>query len=1724
MAGETALSDYHPALIATDTANMQAGAVESFIDSAGMLGKSAMMSGIASIYNTGANLLGVDKFDVGAWLEENDQHTGAYYAANKGLADTAGFMATSLIPGGLAVKGLQLAKAGTMLGPFGRALGYASSTQQAYVKQGLLELAAEGGTVFNGISKSKLAAMAWGTADQMLNVAAFETAVAMTMKQSPLLEKDEWTDAAKHIALTSFVFGGAIGALESIALNSIFKGATKSIDATLRNYDTLRYAQGDLVNGDKAYGLAASILDLPTVGKNIEYTYKLAGKENKLELPIKDVLERTLTTTEKRGWDDFRVTINSMARGDTELGQQYSDYLINIVAKGKEAGQTKEEILDSLRDHLLNVGMISRVTSDASKQREVFYLAKELPKEKIGKINSFEELLSALRSRAPTGNDVSKNPYEFIGNAKDLNIGLVGMRTEAPEEIMRFGRFATIEDAFASGKDAVVLANGTIRINPKSKLFRHTEDSATTPRSFFNTKTGAFTDVAFPTVADISSTAKPLAMTAVDHLVGGAKDWTFKPFDPFPVADLDSLNASARYIYAKELKVVPPKIADTDLPMLDRIYQDGAAKWKDVVLKGADGAEVKVGDIPDFGAWLNVQKMTILRTTFEDSEVGMDVVDLATRMNVQAQWIETSIVNDFKATNRNDALSFSVPLRDSVKPQNLEIRWDFSKAKEVAAVGGTEATKKKLGENVLQQTFPDGASNVIYGHIGWQYRVKLANQGLLDAFAAVMGENAQRFMDLNPETATKIADQLGSGAGLLKFSNADYGDTLRLWAQYSGQLVNILGKEGANTTLTRLQPLMREIASIPEAGGELGILVTALRRTAEKFVINPDNAKQLVNVEALGKDGKVIAAVMDDLAAQGRRTKFDIESDLVAHFMSESTVANAERIEKMKVLMTARGFNYNYDPRVVYAPPVDTARYPFFAFVRKKPEMMGGSSEVSMVTARTEGELRALTAKIPEEYEAVFKQDVEKFHKIKGDYDYALTLKEPTIDATLQKRGILGDFFPETRPENVIDDFINWHQRQEVSLVRRSVETRYAQTFEELRAIGKQYEQVGSSKFGGVLKKFRSQIENPFEDYLKTALDISKRSEYTLIHEANEFAEALGKSAYRFFGTNREKAMEGSITWQEANKLSEKYGIGGPYGKGPYSDVETYFKANAPEDRNIVREFVSKANMTLVNITLRLDWANSLVNVISTPILLGTEMASIKSLVANDSVLAGKLSELRSIGVPGSQDIRVPSTMGLLAKSIGNFWSSDKAALLARYKELGAVKDMLSQYHEMIEHFAYKPYKKASELLERGNKGIEIGAKITGNEFAEQFTRFVSADVMRQLTDPIVAAGKLSLAEQNAYISVFVNRVQGNYLSSQRPILFQGVLGSAVSLFQTYQFNLLQQLFRHVENRDTRALATLGGLQAGIYGMNGIPFFEAVNTHLIGNSNLNPEHKDVYSTVPQIAGNQLGDWMMYGTASAFPLWSSKAPSLYTRGDINPRHISIIPITPMDVPAVDGSIRFISNLWGVGKQLVQGADISSTLLEGLEHNSLSRPLAGIAQVAQGYTTTSKGSLISASNDFSVIATASRILGAKPLDESLALNSLFRLNAYQAADQERIQELGEVVKTKLRAGKLPHPEELHKFQLEYAKAGGRIENYVKTLQRWNKDANVSVVNQLAQQHRSTYSKRLQEIMGGTTIQDFRNRAIPATTSSEVPAGEETGALPQTEAAAPVALPQE
>jgi hypothetical protein len=304
---------------------------------------------------------------------------------------------------------------------------------------------------------------------------------------------------------------------------------------------------------------------------------------------------------------------------------------------------------------------------------------------------------------------------------------------------------------------------------------------------------------------------------------------------------------------------------------------------------------------------------------------------------------------------------------------------------------------------------------------------------------------------------------------------------------------------------------------------------------------------------------------------------------------------------------------------------------------------------------------------------------------------------------------------------------------------------------------------------------------------------------------------------------------------------------------------------------------------------------------------------------------------------------------------------------------------------------------------------------------------------------------------------------------------------------------------------DKKTLAIFAGLQGTIFGMNGLPFFDAVNTHLIGGMmGGNPQHKDLYSVLPDF-NKDLGDWMLYGTASAFPLMTGSTPAFFTRGDINPRHMLVLPTAIADVPAVSASIKLINTSLNMFSNMKGGADMGDAFLQGLQHQGWNRPLAGFAQLLGGQSVDNKGALISAANDFKATSQlaafadrvvslegATRLMGARPMDEAVALNAMYRNKSYEAMDRSRIERLGQVVKTKLYNNEVPEQEELDDFMLRYTRSGGRVENFNQAMQRWSRDANVSIVNQLADRMGTPYGQKLNMLMGGEELSDYRNAA--------------------------------
>lgn len=1661
-------------ITASDTVDLQQGTFSRLYD-AGTKGiGSAAISGALSVYNTFLDYGGKEAVRTEDTIRQYDSSWGNYYEDNKDTIDLAGFVGTSFIPGSAAMKGLKLAQAGKAVGPISRALQLTSSRQGMYLDKALAELARSGGTITSSVTAAKRAQLGWALADQTLSSAAAELAVVATMNDSPIFEGDDAVDFAKNVAVGA-LFGGVVGGLlEHAGTRGILKQAQNKIEGNRRLFDTVfDPIKMGLSKGDETAIFAENIVKLPDDYFNTNFSFDLGGKKVTRVLDTSEAFKGIRDRAEKVAFDNLALKFNELAEGGEVTGQATFKFILNKIKSGRDAGKSADTIADEVNGYLSGVKKVNQLTEESvtGPPPKQFFI-NEKPK-------GLDDLFSDTYG-GEKGN-TGKTAYYLTTNDP----------TKIKFASARMG-YETADDAFEAGYDAVFTKAGKVSVNPKSEIIRKTPDAALSNKYYLDLETGSLSPEVVLTGADLVKKSDDFKW-AKDKVTIKGKEYKQAESYSSSLAD-SSLIQSTRFMWASKLEDAYFKgksIAQDDFALLDRAKNlpTEFRNSKEVSIKLNDGRTIQLSDLLDPTQYINQLKLEWLSKNLDQEVKGYDIRKLATATNSERQWVEDAIASNFEPSKQ--LLESSRPLNKYFEPQTVELEWDAGAKQAIyngAAVG------------------PNHYSTAILGH---QYNLMTRERELQNAAQSVLDKDFDRFLDAPKELSQQVTER-GAGATTFGASNADYGRTAELFVQDTGKQTTLVAQKWRDSTISALASEINAVRDSLEASAELGVLTTALRRDARRYYLDTFDSvdgpvSRLVDREAvkLFESGKfqdldeAIDYLKSTSSPENRiRGVYEIGQRQTADFLEASTKVNAARIQKQTTLLNSSGIARELDSRSVYVPPVDTKRYPYFAFVVAK-ERIGAATDLAMITAKNESQLRQLAGKVGDDHEVVFKQDTAKFFKAKGQYDYQLQINESSVNSALQKKGVLGDFFPETRGENVLEDYVRWHGNSSDNLVRTAVQVKNRQFFSELGFLSEQFQSASTSAAKG-LGILRKEIADPFQDYIKTALGISKQSEYPLLNSLNEFVDRIGTQAYTALDNFRQEFFDSKgkdiVSLDKANKLIESTGLG-----TPYKTMEDYLLANEKFPKNLIKQSFQKANLWLATTVLRFDFVNSLVNTISTPIMLGTEVASIRTLLAKDPEAAGKLNELLHIKVPG-QTQAVPSTTQLLGKAINNFFGKDKAALLQRYKDNGDIKDVAQLYHEVLDDLAYKQLKTPSEWNQKVDRAIEKGAKITGNNLAEELTRFISADVMRQITDPVVAAGKMDLKEQNAYISSFVNRVQGNYIYSQRPIIFQGTTGAAVGLFQTYAFNVLQQLFRHVENRDKRAVLTFAGLQSSIYGLNGLPYFDAINQHLIGSASGNSEHKDAYSALPA-ANKEIGDWLLYGTASAFPLFGEKSPALYSRGDINPRNLSILPINPLDIPAVSASIKLVGSIVGFGKQVAQGADLSSSFLQALEHHGWNRPLAGFAQVLAGQTTTGKGSLISSANDLettSMLARIpdrlinfggiSRIMGARPMDEAISLNNLYRNKSYEAMDRARIDALGQAVKTKLANNQMPDDESMDKFMREYTNSGGRIETFSSSIQRWSKEANTSVINQMAAKTGSSYGRKMQSLMGGEMLQDY------------------------------------
>ncbi len=1156
----------------------------------------------------------------------------------------------------------------------------------------------------------------------------------------------------------------------------------------------------------------------------------------------------------------------------------------------------------------------------------------------------------------------------------------------------------------------------------------------------------------------------------------------------------------ARYIWAGKQKIEPNTlIHETDIPLLEQ----ATLQRVPFRMQGQNGYEDLV--LPNEAMKVLEHAKSDVAMSLMDKYPGMQSTEeIAKKVNVKLGYLEGTSVSDNTASDilatqsasaQYNAQRIAKGLQDANAPAI-----DISSLPSYAKVGYSTARARDI----------DG--NIVSGMAAIRANYNVYQSGIDNAVTSVAGNLSSRLVHPSDDMLLGITRN-GSGPGNWSFAGGTY-NSAESWAQQIGGVTHDLRANLVTSAREVLNPVAQKLANNQAAAIEFQSINDKILSTSEDYILN-DAGTGLISKKikeyrtSLERGGNPSIPKLQEGAPPEIIFKHDDTANAIAaHLQVSGTTTN-----HIKTIQAAQGIMNEKDARVFYPTRPNERDYPFKAFVRD--DTVTGVGHMSMLHAADENTLKAMIEKVnaTTSFKTITRDQSEDFHKALGDWEYDKSLHDNYVNSSLRRNGVSSPFFQQTDANKIAEDWLAHHTKAQSVLASETVNAKYGKEFEYIRNLADSHAAVSTSRAGNSsVLAAESDSQNPYLSYLRTALDISSYSSaHPLLHGMQQKLDKIVSRAWDTVSG----AARGAQSVEELDNVNSALQSAGI--TSGYRDAATELLANHSAPSGALNTFVRRANGIMAGLLIRTDTMNALNTAIGHNVLLGAETNHIVSAIKNSRAdLVGPLADLMQVTVPGTTD-SINSSAKLIGKAIKNWFDPVAAShsgenLKDFYNRIGQSSNIRDALHATLGDIALRGTENAEALSGRmnnafagfrslmggnggeslGTRALNVGEKLSGNSYVHAFNEFITADVIRQITDVGIKAGVIDAGEQLGYISTFSNRVHANILASQRPLMFQGPVGNAVGLFQSYQFNMMQQVFRYVSEGVGKDAGMLLGLQGTLHGASGLPGFNFMNQHIIGEAAGNSQHKDITSSVYQTAGKTAGDWILYGAPS-----NILGNNLYVRGDLNPHNSSIIPTSIAEIPFVGATAKFFTNLKNATTKIGDGGNLWQTFLQGVEHNGISRPLAGLAQTLQSvgtgvaFSTTNQGNIIGANDIFS-LATAARLMGGKPLDEAIAHEEVMRLQAYAAKDHERRKDLGEAIKSTVIAGGSPSAEQLNQFAHSYAALGGKQKDFSREIMKLTLQANTSQANVIAQNLKNPQSRAMQIIMGGDPIMD--GRSIP------------------------------
>lgn len=479
----------------------------------------------------------------------------------------------------------------------------------------------------------------------------------------------------------------------------------------------------------------------------------------------------------------------------------------------------------------------------------------------------------------------------------------------------------------------------------------------------------------------------------------------------------------------------------------------------------------------------------------------------------------------------------------------------------------------------------------------------------------------------------------------------------------------------------------------------------------------------------------------------------------------------------------------------------------------------------------------------------------------------------------------------------------------------------------------------------------------------------------------------------------------------------------------PWKDFTDYAAARVPEFKDISQEHIAKANSLVVTLGLRLfDLSHAAVTLMSAPLMMSAEAANV--------------AKSKSIAYPIKYMYR-----GL--KMLTNP-TAEEAAFLKTGERFGHTARQVEGTISLFDDIHLNISKWGPVQESRAMKFLTKPA-----DWSEEITRkWAYATGYHMAKDAYQGATQGAL---EAYAVQFANRTMGNYLSRQRPTLFQGSLGAAVGLYQTFMLTMTQNMFRYIEAKDLRALTTLAAGWQGMFGIQSLPLYEPMNK-MIGRNAETTGH-DLTNAIYEQFGDtseqsrSMAEYLLYGVPSAL----FQVP-VQSRATIDPR----LPFT-----AQDGAVSFKpalvsiayqagQSLWDTGSKLASVAsaggdalDYGRAIGEGISSQAVWRPGARAAELLLGRSVDQTGATVSTTDEvYQPWAVIARVASSRPMKEQALRNLRYNGRYYDAVSRESRRDTIKALRSMVVDG--TSGDQVGTLMSQYINKGGTIRGFNQALQ--------------------------------------------------------------------------